>query len=81
MRDVYGLDRQRRPEPLLPGEMADSRLRDDAEHWIAVYEELIGFLRGSEAADGQLARYHRRLTFWRHRRDQLGNGNGPDGPW
>jgi hypothetical protein len=67
-------------EPLLPGEEADSEYRDDAEHWIRVYEELLASAgelaanangaRGAlEAAQG---RYRRRLAFWRRRAQERG---------
>jgi hypothetical protein len=65
-------------EIVLPGELPDSDVREDAEHWAAVYEELIGFLLGSHARAGTLARYHRRLTFWRQRLDQLAGGPSPE---
>ena len=77
MSEGYELDRPGR-EAVLPGEMPDSDVRDDAEHWVAVYEELIGFLVGSQAADGALPRYRHRLSFWRSRRDQLANGHSPE---
>lgn len=62
---------------LLPGEVADSDLRDDAEHWMAVYGELTRFLVEAEGGviDPSLAeklrRYQRRLDHWRRRRDEL----------
>jgi hypothetical protein len=37
--------RQPPRESLLPGEARDSDVLDDAEHWSAVYDELIAFLR------------------------------------
>lgn len=57
--------------PLVPGEVADSNSRDDAEHWTNVYQELIGFLAGVDAGSAALERYRRRLAFWRRRRQQL----------
>ena len=68
--------------PLLSGEMADSSDRDDAEHWVVVYEELTALLRASDPPDGMLERYRRRLQFWQCRRDQLeqlAGGNGQSG--
>ena len=62
---------------LLPGEVADSELRDDAEHWIAVYGELTRFLVEAESGvidatlTDTLGRYRRRLDHWRRRRDEL----------
>ena len=55
--------------PLLPGEQPDSGLRDDAEHWIAVYEELTNFLLDAlpDVPDA-LERYRGRLEYWRRRR-------------
>lgn len=65
-------------EPLLPGEEADSEYRDDAEHWIRVYDELLtsaGELardaNGARAAlEAAQERYRRRLAFWRQRAAQ-----------
>jgi hypothetical protein len=58
-------------EPLLPGELSDSEHRDDAEHWVAVYQELIGFLVGYETPTSTVERFRWRLTFWRRRSEQL----------
>ena len=57
--------------PLLPGEMFDSDLADDAEHWAMVYEELTRFLVQIEQSDEAVERFRRRLEYWRCRRDQL----------
>jgi hypothetical protein len=57
--------------PLLSGEMADSSDCDDADHWVAVYEELTALLSASDPPDGMLERYRRRLRFWHRRREQL----------
>jgi hypothetical protein len=65
--------------PLLPGEMADSDLADDAEHWAAVYEELTGFLVQLDPTDDAVERYRRRLEYWRCRRDELGGVPKPNG--
>lgn len=60
---------------LLPGESAGSDRLDDALHWTAVYAELTGFLLeiedGLPAPDVTLARYLRRLDFWRDRLTEL----------
>jgi hypothetical protein len=54
-------------DPLLPGENRRGVTLDDAEHWIAVYEELTGFLTAINggAHVGALGRYRRRLDYWR----------------
>jgi hypothetical protein len=64
-------------EALLPGEILHSELRDDAEHWASVYEELIAFLIRFDHAGGTLERYRRRLRYWRSRRDELADGESP----
>jgi hypothetical protein len=63
--------------PLLSGETADSNDREDAEHWLAVYEELTALLRASDPPDGMLERYRLRQRFWHHRREQL-SGPAPN---
>lgn len=65
--------------PLLSGEMADSNDRDDAEHWVVVYEELTALLRASDPPDEMLERYCQRLNFWRWRRDELAGPAGANG--
>lgn len=65
--DLYPLARV----TLLPGEVADSRDPDDVEHWVAVYEQLAGFLNEFDAPDEMRRRYCRRLRFWRRRRAGL----------
>lgn len=65
--------------PLLPGEIPRSDLRDDAEHWTAVYEELVGILRASAPPEGMLERYQLRLDYWRRRREELTAPPLPDG--
>jgi len=65
--------------PLLPGETARSDLRDDAEHWTAVYEELVGILRTAVPPEGMLQRYELRLDYWRRRRDELSAAPRPNG--
>lgn len=58
--------------PLLPGEDRQSGELDDAEHWVAVYEELVSFLLSvQEPRPDRVVSYHRRLDYWRHRRDEL----------
>lgn len=72
MYDHHAAELYRRARvPLLPGEMADSQDRDDVEHWVAVYEQLAGFLRESDAPDEMQERYRHRLRFWRVRRAGL----------
>lgn len=63
---------------LLPGETADSDVADDAEHWIAVYEELTGFLSEIDPPEEAIEHYRRRLEHWRCRRDQLRGRGGDD---
>lgn len=65
--------------PLFPGERQDSPFREDAEHWVAVYQELV--VRAGELAatangsHGALQkaqqRYRRRLAFWLQRLDEM----------
>jgi hypothetical protein len=58
---------------LLPGEAPTSANADEAVHWVAVYAELVEFLR-SEAqpfAPALTDRYQRRLTFWVRRLEEL----------
>jgi len=63
--------RQPPREHLLPGEAPDSDVLDDAEHWSAVYDELIGFLRRVHLDGSAIERFERRRDHWRGRRDQL----------
>jgi hypothetical protein len=67
--------------PLLPGEVADSRDRDDIEHWVAVYEQLAGFLNEFNAAGEMQERYRRRLRFWRGRRAEVAQPASEYGHW
>lgn len=53
------------PAPLLPGERPTAELLEDAHHWVAVYEELISFLRLHADLPDVLERYQRRLDHWR----------------
>jgi hypothetical protein len=62
--------------PLLPGELADTDVAEDAAHWAAVYEELTDFLRELDPPSDTLERYRRRLAHWRCRRDHLAGGSG-----
>lgn len=64
------------PDALLPGEVRESELPDDAEHWAAVYEELTRFLLESDLDAHMVERYRLRLDYWRRRRDELA-GRGP----
>jgi hypothetical protein len=64
-------------EPLLPGEVLHSDRRDDAEHWGAVYEELIAFLVRFDHPGETLERYRRRLHYWRRRGDELADHESP----
>jgi hypothetical protein len=71
------------PAPLLPGEDVDPAHLEDADHWVAVYEELIGFLHQSRPdLPATVERYRRRLAYWRALRDQLEHlglrGGGPE---
>jgi hypothetical protein len=66
---------------LLPGEMADSQDRDDVEHWVAVYEQLIGFLSEFDAPDEMQDRYRQRLRFWRGRGARLARSASENGHW
>jgi hypothetical protein len=63
--------RQPPRESLLPGEARDSDVLDDAEHWSAVYDELIAFLRRVRLDGSAIERFERRRDHWRSRRDQL----------
>jgi hypothetical protein len=65
---------------LLPGELADSDMAEDAEHWAAVYEELTGFLLEVGPPDETLERYRRRLAHWRCRRSELAGAREADRP-
>ena len=40
------LDRVTDPDRLLEGEDSDTTYLDDAQHWVHVYRELLGFKRG-----------------------------------
>jgi hypothetical protein len=57
--------------PLLPGEVADTNVPEEVEHWAAVYEELTDFLLRVEPPQEMVERYRRRLEHWRCRRAQL----------
>lgn len=62
---------------LLPGEPADSGYPDDVQHWVAVYEELTGFVLQAELDLPQrLERCRTRLEHWRRRHEEL---SGPPG--
>lgn len=81
-----GLAADRGAEQLLPGEPADSSYPDDVQHWVAVYEELTGFVRQAELdLSRRLDSYLRRLEHWRRRHDELagplGNGDHRNGRW
>ena len=67
--------------PLLPGEMVDSRDRDDVEHWLAVYEQLAGILNEFDAPDEMQERYRRRLRFWRGRSAEMAQPASENGHW
>jgi hypothetical protein len=67
--------------PLLPGELADSRDRDDIEHWVAVYEQLAGFLNEFDAPDEMRERYRQRLRFWRGRCADSAQPASENGHW
>ncbi|MGH7902712.1 MAG: hypothetical protein ACREPA_01120 [Candidatus Dormibacteraceae bacterium] len=69
-------------DELMPGERPDSPYREDAEHWVRVYDQLVrgtralllvewapGRRRSPEATvlKDRLARYRRRLSYWRRR--------------
>lgn len=64
---------------LLPGECDDTNFRDDAQHWVTVYEEMVSHARDLvSAGDGlesalteSLARYRQRLEFWQRRLREL----------
>ncbi|MBV8528893.1 MAG: hypothetical protein JOZ75_11295 [Candidatus Dormibacteraeota bacterium] len=65
--------------PLLPGEWCETTFRDDAEHWVSVYEELVDDAAGLAASaegvstplDAVVSRYRCRLKFWRRRLAEL----------
>jgi hypothetical protein len=63
-------------DALLPGESLCSDRLDDAVHWEAVYAELTRFLLelegGSPGMTATLARFRRRLEYWRGRGVDLG---------
>lgn len=63
--------------PLQPGEADQSDRLEDAEHWLAVYEELIRFLMDvKEVSADKVASFRARLDYWRHRRDELAGQYG-----
>ncbi len=60
---------------LMPGEDPRTEFLDDAEHWIAVYEELVLGLRGEQSV-GETVRKRQadllaRLEYWRRRQKDL----------
>jgi hypothetical protein len=61
---------------LLPGEVRESSEPDDAAHWVAVYEELVGFLRRTSPRLSVIERYQRRLAYWRRQRGDLPRAAG-----
>ena len=63
-RRVQGSDR------LLPGEVLDSEHPHDAEHWVAVYKEMVAFLLLVDFDVSEtLERCRRRLEHWGRRLD------------
>ena len=63
-----------RTDSLLPGETPDSVDPDDVQHWIAVYEELLGTVPPLAAGDdghglprAHAQRWQGRLDFWSQR--------------
>jgi hypothetical protein len=59
---------------LLRGEEPTSRMFEDAELWVSVYSELLGFLAGlpeDGVFDRTIKRYRGRLSFWQRRLDEL----------
>lgn len=56
---------------LLPGELPDSGYREDAEHWLSVYSELL-CLATELGLTSHAERYGRRLRFWQARLQELG---------
>ena len=59
-------------DPLLPGEDRQSDMLDDADHWVAVYEELLSFLVDVRECDcDKIGTFRSRLDYWRQRRDEL----------
>jgi hypothetical protein len=59
---------------LLPAEPRSVELLEDAEHWAAVYEELVAFLVAGADVDlppDRQERLERRLQFWRRRVSEL----------
>ena len=64
---------------LLPGESDDTSFRDDAQHWVSVYEAMVSHARDlASAGDGlesalteSLTRYRQRLEFWQQRLREL----------
>jgi hypothetical protein len=67
-----------RADRLLAGEVEDTKSLQDAEHWLAVYEELTGFLLQVELDVSEtLARFRVRLEHWRRRREELGGQGQP----
>lgn len=61
---------------LLPGERPDTPHVEDAEHWEAVYTELLAFARTLDI-DSYVSQYERRLGFWQMRRHALGLLSSP----
>lgn len=57
---------------LLPGEIPDTGYPEDAEHWLAVYSELLRFATEIKLTP-YVDLYRRRLEFWRARREELGS--------
>lgn len=67
-----------RADRLLAGEAQDTESLQDAEHWLAVYEELTAFLLQVELDVSEtLARFHVRREHWRRRRQELGGQEQP----
>lgn len=63
---------------LLPGEARWSDMLEDAEHWVAVYEELTRFLLTTRFSDSDTVdRFRTRLEYWRHRSRELGPASRP----
>ena len=82
MRDDEAVPRFRGARaPLLPGELADSHDRDEVEHWVAVYEQLAGFLNEFDAPHEMQDRYRQRLRFWRDRCAEVAQPSSENGQW
>ena len=67
--------------PLLPGELADSHDPDELEHWVAVYQQLAGFLNEFDAPRELQERYRQRLRFWRGRCAEVAQPSSESGQW